>query len=195
MLLKELVFATQNANKVAEVQLMMPKGLKLLSLSDINFFEPIPELADSLIGNAEAKAIFVKNRFKMNCFADDTGLEVNALNGAPGVFSARYAGPECDSKANITKLLRSLKDVKERSAQFRTVIVLILGKKSVFFEGTVTGEILRVPRGEGGFGYDAIFQPHGHDRSFAEFSAEEKNQISHRGIAFKKLKDYLSEMK
>lgn len=193
MPITELVFATHNANKVKEVQLMMPQGIQLLSLSDINLIEPIPELANTLSGNAEAKAIFVKNRQIAHCFADDTGLEVNALNGAPGVYSARYAGPECDSKANIAKLLRELNDVEDRSAQFRTVIALFLGQKRCFFEGTVPGEILREPIGEGGFGYDSIFRPIGYNKSFAEFTAEEKNRISHRGIAFKKLKDYLSE--
>lgn len=195
MELKELVFATHNANKVAEVQLMMPKGIKLLSLSDIDVLDPIPELADSLQGNAEAKALFVKNRFAVHCFADDTGLEVDALKGAPGVYSARYAGPECDSIANIAKLLHELKDAKDRSAQFRTVIALFLGEQSIFFEGIIAGEILHAPKGEGGFGYDAVFKPNGDERSFAEFTAAEKNEISHRGIAFKKLKNYLSEIK
>ena len=187
MALSELIFATHNANKVQEVQLMIPSEIKLLSLTDINLMDPIPELADTLTGNAEAKAQYVRNRFALDCFADDTGLEVQALGGAPGVYSARYAGEQCDASDNIAKLLRELDGITDRKAQFRTVIALFQSEKILFFEGSVSGEILKAPRGDGGFGYDSIFQPDGYSISFAEFSAEEKNRISHRGIAFRKL--------
>lgn len=186
-----LIFATHNPNKVQEVGLMMPNNLKLLSLSDLKFQDEIPEIFDTLEENARIKAETIQQKFGTDCFADDTGLEVEALGGKPGVFSARYAGPDANAQKNIAKLLDALQGVSNRKARFRTVIALTEGKKTLFFEGIVTGEILTSPTGNRGFGYDAVFRPDGFQNSFATFSTEEKNKISHRGIAFRKLAEYL----
>ena len=179
----QIVFATHNPNKLKEVQQLVPKGIQLLSLDDINCHEEIPETADTLMGNAQLKADYVTKNYGYDCFADDTGLEVTALDGAPGVYSARYAGHPRDADANMQKLLLALKDTNDRSAQFKTVITLNLKGKQHFFEGICKGTILHEKQGSGGFGYDPIFRPNGFNRSFAEMTMEEKGVISHRGRA------------
>jgi XTP/dITP diphosphohydrolase len=186
-----IVFATHNPNKLEEIRQMLPPGLKLLSLDDIGCQEEIPETADSLEGNARLKASYVREHYGYDCFADDTGLEVVALDGAPGVYSARFAGPRADSQANIRKLLRLMEDKPDRKARFRTVIALAVGRDFYFFEGEVEGEILRQPSGTGGFGYDPVFRPWGYEQSFAEMPLQEKNRISHRGKAFRNLNSYI----
>lgn len=190
----KLVFATHNLNKLAEVQKMLPKSIELLSLKDINCFDDIEETATSLEGNAQIKANYVTNKFGYNCFADDTGLEVNSLNGAPGVFSARYAGEPSNSEKNMKKLLSKLDGKSDRNAQFRTSICLNLNEKQFLFNGICTGKILTNKQGEKGFGYDPIFQPKGYNSSFAEMTSEEKNKISHRGLAIQKLIEFLKQL-
>lgn len=189
---KELVFATHNPHKFEEVQQMMPKGLRLLSLSDIGCTEEIPETEQTLEGNARLKAEHVRRRYGYDCIADDTGLEVDALDGAPGVYSARYAGPGADAQANTAKLLQALAGKGKRNARFRTVIVLAERETYRYFEGVAEGEILEAPQGGGGFGYDPVFRPSGYSCSFAELTREEKNAISHRGKAFRALQDYMA---
>lgn len=189
--MKELVFATHNPNKLEEIRQMLPAGISLRSLDEIGCTEAIPETAPTLEGNARLKAEYVRDRYGYDCIADDTGLEVEALGGAPGVYSARYAGPQADARANTARLLEALSGSTSRQAQFRTVIALTEGDSCRFFEGVVTGEITETPQGQGGFGYDPVFRPSGHDRTFAEFSTEEKNRISHRGKAFRALQAYL----
>ncbi len=186
--MKELVFATHNRHKLDEIRQMLPYGIRLLSLDDIGCREEIPETALTLEGNARLKAEYVRDRYGYDCFADDTGLEVQVLGGAPGVYSARYAGPQADSQANTAKLLDALKASDNRKARFRTVIALTEGNTCRFFEGLAEGEILTEPKGDGGFGYDPVFQPEGHSRSFAELNRDEKNKISHRANAFLKLR-------
>ncbi len=188
----KLVFATNNQHKLLEVQKMLPKQITLLSLKDINCFDDIEETATTLEGNAQIKTDYIVDNFNKNCFADDTGLEVTSLNNAPGVYSARYAGIENDSEKNMQKLLKELKNITNRKAQFRTVISLFIDKKQYFFEGICKGTILTEKQGEKGFGYDPVFQPDGFNKSFAEMTSEEKNKISHRGIAIKKLVDFLT---
>ncbi len=186
----KLVFATNNAHKLEEVSAILKA--EILSLNDIGCHADIPETADTLEGNASLKSAFIYNNYHTDCFADDTGLEVEALNGAPGVYSARYAGGEGhDSEANMRKLLHELEGKENRKAQFRTVISLILDGKEYQFEGIVKGEILHERRGEAGFGYDPIFRPEGYDRSFAELGNEVKNRISHRARAVAKLSEFL----
>ncbi|MCB0473443.1 MAG: non-canonical purine NTP diphosphatase [Flavobacteriaceae bacterium] len=187
----ELVFATHNQNKLAEVQRLLPASIRLLSLTDIGCFEDIPETAHTLEGNAQLKADFITQQYGYNCFADDTGLEVEALGGAPGVYSARYAGPGNNSKANIQKLLHALEDKESRKAQFRTVIVLNRYGNRHVFQGICRGSILYQPRGQMGFGYDPVFQPQGTNLSFAEMSMDAKGKISHRGKAMAKLTTFL----
>ena len=189
----KIVFATHNHNKLKEVQQLLPKTIKLLSLADINCNEEILETANTLLGNAHIKADYVTKTYGYDCFADDTGLEVNALNGAPGVYSARYAGPANDAVANMAKLLKNLKDKKDRTAQFKTVIAINLNGKQHIFEGVCKGEILLTPQGTDGFGYDPIFKPSDFDVSFAEMTLEEKGAISHRGKAVAELVDFLSD--
>nr|WP_221898761.1 non-canonical purine NTP diphosphatase [Robiginitalea sp. SC105] len=186
-----MVFATHNPNKVLEIQKMLPGGIELLSLDDIGCSEPIPETETTLEGNARLKAKYVRERYGYDCFADDTGLEVAALGGAPGVFSARYAGPRADAVANMRKLLAEMAGCDDRRARFRTAIALSLDGEYHFFEGEVTGEILWEPKGDQGFGYDPIFMPAGSGRSFAEFPLADKNRISHRGKAFRALESFL----
>ncbi|MFM1879151.1 MAG: hypothetical protein RLZZ241_2017 [Bacteroidota bacterium] len=193
MKINELVFATQNPHKLDEIQLMVPDGIKLQGLQDIGCTESIPEISDSLQGNARNKALYIFENYGLNCFADDTGLEVEALGGRPGVFSARYAGPACDSQANIQKLLGELGSNSNRKAQFRTVIALCLDGNITYFEGKVKGEILLQPQGSGGFGYDSIFKPQALNVSFATCTPAEKNKISHRGIAFRNFAAYLQQ--
>ena len=182
----KIVFATNNVHKLEEVAAMLPEGYELLSLKDIGCDVDIPETADTLQGNALQKACYVKEHYGLDCFADDTGLEVEALNGEPGVYSARYAGPGHDSKANMAKLLLKMQEKTNRRAQFRTVIALLLGNETYFFEGIIKGTLLEKPRGTAGFGYDPIFVPEGYNETFAEMG-NEKNEISHRAKAVKKL--------
>ena len=190
----KLVFATNNAHKLEEVRQILGDRFEVLSLNDINCHEDIPETGDTFQDNALQKARFIKEHYGYDCFADDTGLEVKALNGAPGVHSARYAGDH-DSEANMTKLLRELEKKSDRSAQFRTVVALILNGQEVLFEGIVTGQIATErPYGDGGFGYDPVFVPDGYTETFSQMSSEGKNLISHRGRAVRKLADYLRQL-
>lgn len=186
-----LVFASNNEHKIREIYSLLGKSFKFLSLSDINISEDIPEDEPLIEGNALSKARFVYNASGLDVFADDTGLEISALNGLPGVHSARFAGDNKDSAANIEKVLSMLGDVKNREARFRTVIALILDKKEYLFEGIVNGTIIREKRGTKGFGYDPIFLPDGKIRTFAEMEMTEKNTISHRARAFEKLREFL----
>ncbi|WP_442265639.1 non-canonical purine NTP diphosphatase [Tenacibaculum sp. ZS6-P6] len=187
----KLVFATNNLNKLKEVQEMLPDSIELLSLKDINCFEDIEETATTLEGNAKIKANHITNHYNYNCFADDTGLEVEALQGEPGVYSARYAGEPANAENNMTKLLKNLNQNTNRKAQFRTSICLNLNGEQFLFNGICEGNILLDKKGEKGFGYDPIFQPKGYQQSFAEMSSEAKNKISHRGLAIQKLVEFL----
>ena len=184
---KKLVVATNNAHKLEEIAAILGDEMELLSLKDIHCDADIPETADTLEGNARQKAMYIYENYGMDCFADDTGLEVEALNGAPGVYSARYAGDGHDSEANMQKLLHELEDKENRKAQFRTAICLILESKEYLFEGIVKGEIIKEKRGGAGFGYDPIFVPEGHELTFAELGNDIKNTISHRARAVEKL--------
>lgn len=188
-----LCFATNNKHKIKEIEALLGSSYQLLSLEDIGCDVELPEDQDTLEGNSLQKAQYVYAHFQVDCFADDTGLEVTALNGAPGVYSARYAGPEKDTTANMALLLKNLGGKSDRSAQFRTVITLILGGRQIQFEGIVKGKIAEHHHGEKGFGYDPIFIPEGYSKTFAEMSREEKNKISHRGLAIQKLVKYLRE--
>lgn len=192
---RKIVFATNNAHKLEEIREIMGDSWQVLSLSDIDCHDDIPETADTLEGNAIQKAMFVKEHYGYDCFADDTGLLVDALDGAPGVYSARYAGPGHDSAANMALLLRNMRGKDNRKARFSTVIALIEGSCLKTFEGSVSGEIIEEAAGTEGFGYDPVFRPDGYDVTFAQMSAEEKNAISHRGRAVARLIDYLLEKK
>lgn len=192
--MQDIVFATNNAHKLDEIRRITEGRFRILSLREIGCNEELPETADTLEGNALMKARYVKTHYGYDCFADDTGLMVDALDGAPGVYSARYAGPGHDSAANMALLLRNLSGIDRRSARFVTVIALIIGGKELTFEGRVEGEILTEAHGTAGFGYDPIFKPLESPVSFAEMSAEAKNAISHRGCATAKLMEYLSEI-
>lgn len=192
--MQDIVFATNNAHKLDEIRRITEGRFRILSLREIGCNEELPETADTLEGNALMKASYVKTHYGYDCFADDTGLMVDALDGAPGVYSARYAGPGHDSAANMALLLRNLSGIDRRSARFVTVIALIIGGKELTFEGRVEGEILTEAHGTAGFGYDPIFKPLESPVSFAEMSAEAKNAISHRGRATAKLMEYLSEI-
>ena len=187
----QLVFATNNPNKLKEVQSLLPEEIKLLSLEDISCHEDIPETKPTIEGNAIQKAEYLKKHYGYNCFADDTGLEVDALNGEPGVFSARYAGEHKSAEDNMKKLLTNLEGKKNRSAQYKTVISLSLNGELLTFTGLCKGTILTEKHGHKGFGYDPIFQPEGYNQTFAEMDLELKNQISHRGIAINKLVSFL----
>ncbi|MDG1452102.1 MAG: non-canonical purine NTP diphosphatase [Polaribacter sp.] len=191
----KLVFATNNPNKLKEVQEMLPNTIELLSLSDINCYDEIDETEMSLEGNATLKADYITQKYGYDCFADDTGLEVESLNGKPGVYSARFAGEPSNSENNMQKLLTELKNKSNRNAQFRTAVSLNINDANFIFEGVCKGAILEKKQGEKGFGYDPIFKPENHTNSFAEMSSEEKNIISHRGIAIKKLVSFLSSYK
>lgn len=191
----KLVFATNNPNKLKEVQEMLPNTIELLSLSDINCYDEIDETEMSLEGNATLKADYITQKYGYDCFADDTGLEVESLNGKPGVYSARFAGEPCNSENNMQKLLTELKNKSNRNAQFRTAVSLNINDANFLFEGICKGAILEKKQGEKGFGYDPIFKPENNTNSFAEMSSEEKNIISHRGIAIKKLVSFLSSYK
>ncbi len=190
----KIVFATNNQNKLAEVQKMLPKSIQLLTLKDISCFDTIEETESTLEGNAKLKANYITSKFGYACFADDTGLEVDSLDGRPGVYSARYAGKENDSERNMEKLLSELKDSPNREAQFRTAIALNLHGEQFLFEGICKGSILRSKQGEKGFGYDPIFKPNSNASSFAEMSTDDKNMISHRGLAIKKLVHFLNNL-
>jgi len=187
----KLVFATNNKNKLKEVRAMLT-NFDIVSLASINCFDDIPETADTLEGNAIIKANFITNKYGLNCFADDTGLEVEALNNEPGVFSARYAGKENNAEANMKKLLKELEGKSNRKAQFRTAIALNINEKQYIFEGICKGTILNQKQGESGFGYDPIFMPDGFNKSFAEMNMIEKGTISHRGKAIEKLVSFLN---
>ena len=190
----QLVFATNNAGKLAEVQQMLPETIQLLSLKDINCFDDIEETATTLEGNAQIKANYITEKYGYNCFADDTGLEVEVLNNEPGVYSARYAGEPANAENNMQKLLQELETKSNRDAQFRTSICLNLNGKQFLFDGICKGEILTQKHGEKGFGYDPVFKPENHEISFAQMTAEEKNKISHRGLAIQKLVSFLSQL-
>jgi XTP/dITP diphosphohydrolase len=187
----KLVFATNNLNKLKEVQAMLPKTIELLSLKDINCNEEVDETETTLEGNAKLKAEYITKNYGYNCFADDTGLEVDALNGQPGVYSARYAGEAKNAEKNMQKLLLALKNKIDRNAQFRTAICLNLDGKQFLFEGVCRGEIIKEKQGQEGFGYDPIFKPTHSKDTFATMSSVEKNKISHRGIAVQKLVAFL----
>lgn len=189
----KLVFATNNPHKLDEVRKIVAGNIKIVSMADINCQDDIPETADTLEGNALLKARYIKNKFGYDCFADDTGLEVEALNNAPGVYSARYAGPGHDAEANMQKLLHEMKGMENRKAHFRTVIALILHGKEYLFEGIVNGTIIGEKRGTDGFGYDPVFVPDTYADTFAELGNDVKNKISHRAEATRKLTAFLSE--
>lgn len=189
--MKKIVFATNNANKLKEVRKALPE-LEIVSLKEIECFEELAEEQDTLEGNAQQKAEYVFKTYGVPCFADDTGLLINVLDGAPGVYSARYAGPKCDSEDNMDLVLKNLEGVQERQAKFKTVICLFNEEGPKFFEGEVEGEILNTRTGEDGFGYDPIFKPSGYDLSFAQMTMDDKNAISHRGRAVRKFIEFLS---
>jgi XTP/dITP diphosphohydrolase len=191
--MKELVFVTNNKHKLSEIRQILGDFCTVRSLGDIGFTGDIEETAPDLEGNALLKARYIHDRYGFDCFADDTGLEVTTLEGAPGVFSARYAGENATYADNVSKLLESLVGRTDRSARFRTVIALILDNRDYLFEGRVDGEILTEPRGLTGFGYDPVFRPLESEKSFAEMQAEEKNAISHRGVATARLKEFLGK--
>ena len=186
-----LCFATNNLHKLEEVRALLPEGYSLLSLKDIGCSIDLPETQNTLEGNAHQKASYVREHFGVDCFADDTGLEVGALNGAPGVYSARYAGPEKSDQANRAKLLQELKGKEDRQARFRTAICLINEKGVHYFEGTISGTIVQQSIGSQGFGYDSVFQPIGETHTFAQMSTQQKNRMSHRGEAIRKLVQFL----
>lgn len=193
--MKRLVFATNNAHKLEEVSAILGDKIELLSLKDINCQTDIPETADTLEGNALLKSSYIFQNYHLDCFADDTGLEVEALDGAPGVYSARYAGGEGhNAEANMLKLLHEMEGKENRKAQFRTAISLILDGKQYLFEGVIKGEIIKEKRGNSGFGYDPIFVPEGYSQTFAELGNDIKNKISHRALAVNKLCDFLRRL-
>jgi XTP/dITP diphosphohydrolase len=191
---KEIVFATNNAHKLEEVSPLLTDKFTVLSLNDINCTDDIPETADTLEGNALLKAQYIIEKYGKDCFSDDTGLEVEALNNAPGIYSARYAGEEKSSEANMNKLLSALDGERNRKAQFRTVIALLYSGETHIFEGIVKGEIIETKRGEQGFGYDPVFIPEGYNQTFAELTLSEKNKISHRARAVEKLILFLDKI-
>ncbi|WP_196890227.1 non-canonical purine NTP diphosphatase [Aureivirga sp. CE67] len=190
----KIVFATNNAKKLEEVQAMLPESIEILSLKDISCFEDIPETSNTIEGNSILKADYVTEKYNYACFADDTGLEVESLNGEPGVYSARYAGEPADSEKNMDKLLQNLEGKENRKAHFKTVVCLNLNGEQHLFEGICNGTILEARKGEKGFGYDPIFQPKGFSQSFAEMTMDEKAKISHRGIAVRKLIEFLNNL-
>lgn len=191
---RKLVFATNNAHKLEEVAAILGDKVELLSLNDIDCHTDIPETAETLEGNALLKSSFIYRNYQLDCFADDTGLEVEALNGEPGVYSARYAGDGHNAEANMLKLLHNMEGIENRKAQFRTVFALIIDGKEHLFEGFIKGEIIKTRRGNSGFGYDPIFVPEGYSQTFAEMGNELKNKISHRAIATNKLCKFLNSI-
>lgn len=190
---KKFVFATNNAHKLEEVTAILGDKIELLSMKDIHCHADIPETADTLEGNALLKARYIFENYNMDCFADDTGLEVEALNGAPGVYSARYAGDAHNSEANMRKLLQDMEGIENRKAQFRTVFALIINGKEHLFEGIIKGEITKHRCGSSGFGYDPVFIPEGYTQTYAEMGNTLKNKISHRALATNKLCNFLSK--
>ena len=192
--MKQLVFATNNQNKLREVSSILDQDIQILSLDDINFKEEIPETSATIEENALQKANYVFKQCGYNCFADDTGLEVEALGGRPGVYSARYAGEEKDSLSNMSKLLQELEGKANRQARFKTVVALILEGKEHVFEGIIEGTITEKPLGKKGFGYDPVFIPQGYNTTFAQMSSEEKNKVSHRALAIHKMREFLKRI-
>ena len=190
----KLIFATNNPNKLKEVSAILGNNIKLLSLKDINCNVDIPETSNTLEGNAALKTKFIYENYGLDCFSDDTGLEIKSLNNAPGVYSARYSGEDKNAEANMLKVLTNLKDFTDRTARFRTVVSLILKDKEYFFEGVIDGKITLEKHGDSGFGYDPIFQPDGYDKTFAELGDDIKNKISHRAIAINKLCEFLKNI-
>lgn len=190
----KILFATHNQHKLTELQQIVNKDIHLVSLYDLNYHKEIEESGTTLNENALLKARLISNIFNMNTFADDTGLEIEALNGAPGVYSARFAGEEKDSVNNMNKVLELMNGISNRKAQFRTVIALIIDNKEYLFEGVVKGEILEEPVGNNGFGYDPVFKPSGYSASFAQMDPETKNKISHRGKAVEQLIKFLESV-
>ncbi|WP_108869835.1 non-canonical purine NTP diphosphatase [Aquimarina aquimarini] len=188
----KLVFATNNKNKLKEVQALVPSTIQIISLSDIGCNEDIPETSPTIEGNAKQKALYIKEHYGYDCFADDTGLEVEALDGAPGVYSARYAGEDKDAHANMDKLLKELEGKPSRKAQFKTVIALTTHGELKSFTGICKGTITESKKGEKGFGYDPVFLPDGYSQTFAELLLSEKNKIGHRGQAVQQLIEHLS---
>ena len=193
--MKQLIFATHNAHKANEVKKIVGNSLEIKNLSDINFFDDIPETGSTFKENALQKVQYLHDKIKCNCFADDSGLSVDALNGAPGILSARYAGEPSNSQRNTEKLLDVLKNETNRKAQFTCVIAVILDEQTHFFEGIIRGTLTESPQGEGGFGYDPIFIPDGYDKTFAELPSEIKNKISHRAIAMQKFQQFINQYK
>lgn len=191
--MRKFVFATNNAHKLEEVRSILKNQVEILSLEDIGCVADIPETADTLEGNALLKAQYIKKHYQLDCFADDTGLEIEALEGKPGVYSARYAGEDCHPEDNMKKVLEELKEISHRQAQFRTVIALLQKEETKTFEGAISGTITSQKQGEDGFGYDPIFQPKGYSQTFAQMGSDEKNKISHRALAVKKLCDFLKQ--
>jgi len=191
----KLVFATNNPHKLQEIKQLLGNSIELLSLNDINCDVEIPENQETIEGNAAEKSFYIWNKYRLDCFADDTGLEIEALNGEPGVYSARYAGEEKSPEKNMDLVLQKLSEIKNRKARFKTVISLVIAGKETQFEGIVNGRILEEKRGMTGFGYDPIFQPEESHLSFAEMPMNEKSKISHRGRAVQKLVDYLTHLK
>lgn len=189
--MKKIVFATNNQHKLQEVKAVLENVIEIISLEQLNCFDDIPETGNTLEANALIKAKHINDKFGLDCMADDTGLEVDALGGNPGVYSARYAGEEQNSCKNMEKLLHNLNDTNNRSARFRTVIALIENNNIQYFEGVIDGEIIREARGKAGFGYDPVFVPAGYSKTFAELGSDEKNKISHRALAVKKLAEFL----
>jgi len=190
----ELVFATNNEHKLSEISSILEDKFTIKSLKDIDFSGDIPETNPTIPENASQKSHYIHDRYHINCFADDTGMEVEALNGAPGVYSARYAGENATFESNMLKVLKEMKRKQNRKARFITVISLILNDKEYFFEGIVDGVITTEPHGTEGFGYDPIFMPDGYDITYAQMSADKKNKISHRGLATQKLVDFLNKI-
>ena len=191
----DLVFATNNQHKIKEIKNLIGEEFNIKSLGDIGFFDAIPETKMTIEGNASQKSFFIYDKYKINCFADDTGLEIKSLNGRPGVFSARYASDECDFNKNMNRVLDELKGKDDRSARFRTIISLIINGEEKTFEGIVNGKIIKRKKGKDGFGYDPIFLPDAYDLTFAEMSLAEKNIISHRARATKRLVEYLNSFR
>lgn len=192
--MQQLIFASNNHHKINEVSAILKTfGFNVIGLSDAGIYEDIPETAETIEGNASLKANYIFNKYNKDCFADDTGLEVESLNNAPGVYSARYAGEQKSADDNMNKLLYELEGKSNRKARFKTIIALIYQGKEYIFEGVINGIISMDKRGNNGFGYDPIFIPDGYDKTFAEMSAEEKNKISHRSIAVQKLADFLAK--
>lgn len=191
--MRKIIFATNNKHKLEEVKAILKNDFEIISLSEIGYNEEIPETADTLEGNAALKAKFVYEKYQIDCFADDTGLEIEALNGRPGVYSARYAGEPSNSKSNLIKVLKEMEGQTNRNARFRTVICFIENGEYHYFEGIIKGKIAENPQGTHGFGYDPVFIPNGYNTSFAEMSLDIKNSISHRASAIRKFTNYLKQ--